>query len=95
MKHIWWLRAVVLSGAFVMVLCIGWVIVDYIELVKSYWEFQRVVHSSSSSMRDLFIAESLHNLLRLNCFAEGVGAVGGLIVLAIGIHGLSIIEERR
>jgi hypothetical protein len=53
--------------------------------VKSY---DQVAKSPSSTMRDVFIAQSAENRHRINCFAEGVGVLLGSGIFAIGMHGI-------
>lgn len=61
---------------------------DWATLNASYARFEKLV-MSAAPMRSLFIAESVQNAFRVNCFADGVGVLLGGILFAIGVHGLS------
>lgn len=61
---------------------------EWVALEASYKYYERVVKSPSSTVRDLFMAEAAQNRHRINCFAEGVEALLGGAIVAIGIHGM-------
>jgi hypothetical protein len=43
----------------------------------------------------LFIAQSLQQSFRMNCFADGVGVLLGALLTAIGLHGLCTLPTKR
>ncbi|MCY7282016.1 MAG: hypothetical protein LH679_00965, partial [Cyanobacteria bacterium CAN_BIN43] len=61
---------------------------DWAMLTVSHQNYQKLAASPASTLRDLAIAEAAENRHRINCFAEGVGALLGGIILSIGIHGI-------
>jgi hypothetical protein len=67
---------------------------DWAALNASANEYRRLASSPNSTMRDLAIAEAAENRHRLNCFAEGMGVLGGWTILAIGIHALCTLPKR-
>jgi hypothetical protein len=52
---------------------------DWAMLTVSHQNYQKLAASPTSSLRDLAIAEAAENRHRINCFAEGVGALLGAL----------------
>lgn len=67
-----------------------WVVLD-----KSHQNYQRLAQVTTSSVRDLDLAQAAENRHRLNCFAEGIGVLLGGVVVAIGIHGICTLPQER
>lgn len=67
---------------------------DWAALQNAYADFAHVA-ATSSDMSLLFVAEAKQNIHRINLFADGVWALLGAIVAAIGIHGLCVNSERQ
>lgn len=67
---------------------------EWAALDASHRQFSQLARQPSSTLSQLFVAQSAENRHRLNCFAEGVGVVGGGIMVAIGIHGLCLWPRR-
>jgi len=80
-------------GLVIAGVCTFYTLQDWALLAKAYAEFERVA-SSTADLRAVFVAESRQNLYRLNCFADGVGVLGGLIIAAIGITGSTVVASR-
>jgi len=84
------ITAVGLLTAFV---CVGYVLADWASLIAAYAQFQRL-SSSGVDLRALFVADAVQNVHRLNCFAEGLGVLIGLLIAALGLHGLCLLAPR-
>ncbi|NES23105.1 MAG: hypothetical protein F6K41_30350 [Symploca sp. SIO3E6] len=61
---------------------------EWIALEAAYQSYQELAQSTSSTIRDLSIAQAAEQRHRVNCFAEGVGVLLGSVIAAIGIHGI-------
>ena len=82
------LLVVIAIGMVVTAVC-GWYLLrDWAALNATWTQFERLA-AGGADLRTLFVAESRQNIFRVNCFAEGVGVLLGLIIAAIGVHGLS------
>ena len=84
----------VLPGAFCFAFCMYFALKDWAALQNAYANFAHVA-ATSSDMSLLFVAEAKQNIHRINLFADGVWALLGAIVAAIGIHGLCVNSERQ
>ncbi len=67
---------------------------DWAMLTVSHQNYQKLAASPVSTLRDLAIAEAAENRHRINCFAEGVGALLGGIILSVGIHGICTVSTQ-
>jgi len=79
--------------------CLGWnqhllFISRLSDLTVSHQNYQKLAGSPVSTLRDLAIAEAAENRHRINCFAEGVGALLGGIILSVGIHGICTVSTQ-
>jgi hypothetical protein len=63
-------------------------LIDWAALDAAHINYAKLAKSPISTLKDLTIAEAAENRHRINCFAEGVGALLGWGIVAIGIHGL-------
>lgn len=60
---------------------------DWGALNRSWARWEKLAYSRGDAHL-LSIAEVQQNAFRINCFADGVGVLLGMILLAIGLHGL-------
>ena len=60
---------------------------DWGSLNRSWARWETLAYSRGDTHL-LSVAEVQQNAFRINCFADGVGVLLGLILLAIGLHGL-------
>lgn len=79
---------VVLPGAAVSGSSTYFLFPDWAMLTASYQNYQKLAASPASTLRDLAIAEAAENRHRINCFAEGIGALLGGMIFSVGIHGI-------
>jgi hypothetical protein len=84
------LLLVVVPGAIVTLICVYYLGPEWQALEQSYQDFQAIANAGSSSTA-LYIARAAEDRHRINCFAEGVGALLGLVIVAIGIHGICLL----
>ncbi|HEY9736434.1 MAG TPA: hypothetical protein V6D06_09130 [Trichocoleus sp.] len=63
---------------------------DWDSLQQAYQRFELTIQTSDD-LTQIFIAESLQSIHRINLFADGVWTLLSAILGAIGLHGL----ERR
>lgn len=82
------LLLVVLPGAALSGISTYFLFPDWAMLTASHQNYQKLAASPTSTVRDLAIAEAAENRHRINCFAEGVGALLGGIIFSTGIHGI-------
>lgn len=79
----------IVPGVFCFLFCMYYALQDWDALQKAYQHFDQVA-STSTNMSDLFIAATGQNIHRINLFADGVWALLGGIVAAIGLHGICV-----
>jgi hypothetical protein len=82
------LGAVAVSGYFLLR--------DWAALAAAFTALESAV--KYGTLEQITRAQALDSVYRINCFADGVGVMLGLVVLAIGIHGLCLLPrapERR
>lgn len=89
---LWWL--VIIPGVITIAICTYYLFPEWITLTASYQEYQKLAQSATVTDTQLIIAKAAEDRHRINCFAEGVGILGGLIVTAIGIHGLCTLPKQ-
>lgn len=63
-------------------------------LTDSHARYQKLAQSGAP-LRELSIAQAAETRHRINCFAEGVGALLGLVIVSIGVHGFCILPPRQ
>jgi len=86
------LGGVVLLGL-VAVLVSGYYLrLDWAALRAADARFEQLARQNAA-LNALFIAQTRENIHRINCFAEGVGALLGGILAAIGLHGLCLLPR--
>ena len=86
---------VVLPGAVLTGISTYYLFPEWGVLDNSYRNYQKLAQTSTSSVRDLSVAEAAENRHRLNCFAEGVGVLLGGVIVAIGVHGICTLPQQR
>jgi hypothetical protein len=60
---------------------------DWAALTAAFARLEAVARSGGDTQA-LLVAQGYDHLYRLNCFADGVGVLLGLLIAAVGIHGL-------
>lgn len=85
---------VVLPGLAAVIVCGYYLFSDWTALNAAFARFERVA-ASGADLRSLFVAQSLQQSFRINCFADGVGVLLGAILGAIGLHGLCTLPSAR
>jgi hypothetical protein len=83
------LSAVTVAGLLAVLVSVYFLFGDWAALRAAYRRFEQLT-MSAADLRSLFITESQQNIYRINCFAEGIGALLGAILAAIGLHGLCL-----
>jgi hypothetical protein len=86
------LSAITLFGLLVAAVSGYFLLQDWAALQRSFAQFEQLA-AQGADLRALFVAEARQNLHRLNCFAEGVGVLLGMILAAIGLHGLCLLPR--
>ncbi len=77
----------VLPGLCAVMVCGYYLFQDWSALITAFARFERLVQEGADTRR-LMVAQSLDQVYRINCFADGVGVMLGAVILAIGMHGL-------
>lgn len=83
---------VTLFGLLTTIVCGGYVLADWTRLSAAYAQFEHL-SSTGADLRALFVADAVQNVHRLNCFAEGLGVLIGLLITALGLHGLCLLPR--
>jgi hypothetical protein len=78
---------IVLPGVATVCVCGYFLFSDWAALSAAFTRFERVA-AGNGDLRSVFIAQSLQQTYRINCFADGLGVLLGAILAAIGVHGL-------
>lgn len=78
---------IVLPGLAAVGVCGYFLFSDWTALSAAFSRFERVA-AGNGDLRSVFIAQSLQQAYRINCFADGVGVLLGAILAAVGVHGL-------
>lgn len=61
---------------------------DWAALDRSFQNFSKLSQTQQPTVPQLLIAKAAEDRHRVNCFAEGVGVLGGWGIAAIGLHAL-------
>ncbi len=61
---------------------------DWAALDRSFQQFVKVSQTAQPTVPQLLIAKAAEDRHRINCFAEGIGVLGGWGIAAIGLHAL-------
>lgn len=86
------LKVIVVAGALIVLVSGFFLLRDWAALIGAYAHFETLARQQAD-LRQLFLSESLQNVYRINCFAEGVGVLSGAILTAIGWHGLCLVHS--
>lgn len=86
---------VILPGAMFTGISTYYLFPEWVVLDKSYQNYQKLAQVSTSSVRDLNVAQAAETRHRLNCFAEGMGVLLGGVVMAIDVHGICTLPQQR
>ncbi|MDJ0736242.1 MAG: hypothetical protein QNJ47_19625 [Nostocaceae cyanobacterium] len=68
---------------------------EWAALDAAYQNYQRVAKSPSVNVSELLVAQAAENRHRINCFAEGVGVLLGVAIVAIGVHGICTLPNSK
>ena len=63
--------------------------------LNAAWGRWEVAIASNADQRALLIAATQQAAYRTNCFAEGIGVLLGVLIAALGVHGLCARDRRR
>lgn len=77
-------------GTSITGICGYWLIHEWHWLNTSYDLYNRTTLDTRSTVRDLMVADSLQVAHRVNCLGEALGALIGMVLSAIGVHGLAV-----
>lgn len=88
------LLLVVAPGMATTIISLSYMFPEWKALDASYQNYTQVANSNSK-VQDLLIAQAAENRHRINCFAEGIGAILGLVIFAIGIHGICSLKSNN
>lgn len=95
MRRLSLLLLVILPGLTVTSVSLYYLFPEWIALEASHQNFQQVADNPTSTLTEVYIAQAAENRHRINCFAEGVGVLFGLSILAIGVHGMCLIPQEK
>ncbi|ERT06904.1 hypothetical protein M595_3185 [Lyngbya aestuarii BL J] len=95
MRQLSLLLLVILPGLTVTSVSLYYLFPEWIALEVSHQNFQRVAENPASTLTEVYIAQAAENRHRINCFAEGVGVLFGLSILAMGVHGICLIPKEK
>jgi hypothetical protein len=79
------------TGGFLF--CMHYALIDWTALQRDYANFAHLA-VTSKDMSALFVAESQQNIHRINIFADVVWALMGVLLAAIGLHGLCLMPPQ-
>ena len=65
---------------------------DWSALTTAFARLEQVV-SSGGDARAVLVAQGFDRIYRLNCFADGIGVLFGMLIAAVGIHGLCLLRD--
>jgi hypothetical protein len=82
------LLLVVVPGIMTAMISLFYLFPEWQALDRSYQNYVRIVKSPNSKVQDILIAEAAENRHRINCFAEGIGVLLGIVIISIGVHGI-------
>lgn len=84
----------VLPGLAVTAVSAHYLLQDWRALSAAFRHFESAVRSGAP-LRDLFIAAEMDRIYRTNCFADGIGALLGLLLGGLGMHGLCTLRGKE
>jgi hypothetical protein len=83
---------VVLPGLAAIFVCGYYLFSDWAALNAAFARFERMA-TTGADLRALTVAQTMDQVFRINCFADGVGVMLGAILAAIGVHGLCVMPR--
>jgi hypothetical protein len=89
------LLLVVLPGIATTTISLYYMFPEWKALDASFQKYTQVAKSPNSKVQDLSIAQAAENRHRINCFAEGIGAILGLVIVSIGVHGICNLDLNK
>jgi hypothetical protein len=81
---------VVTPGVAAIFVCGYYLFLDWAALNVAFARFERL-SAEGADLRALTVAQTMDQVFRINCFADGVGVMLGAILAAIGVHGLCLL----
>lgn len=88
-----------LLTVFLIIPGVAWALVCGYYALKDWSELRAAYHTyhalagTNADLRALFAAYSAQDIHRINLFADGVWALLGLVLAAIGLHGLCTMRQ--
>ena len=67
---------------------------EWTALDRAYRNYEQLSRTGAGT-RELSVAQSAEVRHRINCFAEGIGVLLGGVIVAVGVHGLCMLPDRR
>ena len=85
---------VVLPGTSASAISAYYLLPEWAALDAAYQHYRKVIEAPSSTVKEVLIAETAQDIHRINCFAEGVGALLGGVILSIGLLGMCTLPKQ-
>ncbi|MBD1810074.1 hypothetical protein H6F98_32195 [Microcoleus sp. FACHB-SPT15] len=95
LRQIILLLFVVLPGLGASALSGYYLLPEWAALDAAYQRYRQVIESPSSTQKDVLITQTVQDIHRINCFAEGVGVLLGAVIFSIGIHGMCTLPQKK
>ncbi|HEY9894644.1 MAG TPA: hypothetical protein V6D34_04405 [Candidatus Sericytochromatia bacterium] len=86
---------VVLLGAMFTAVSTDYLFPEWVVLGTSYQNDQTLAQRTTTSVRDVNVAQAAENRHQLNCFAEGVGVLLGGVITSIDLHGICTLPRQQ
>jgi len=84
----------VIPGLVVAAVSAGFALQDWGQLVEAYAQF-RAVAASEAPLRELYAANAVQEMHRVNLFADVVWALQGAVLFGLGVCGLCLLPMAR
>ena len=88
------LASLVLPGLAVSTVSGFFLLRDWSALVTAFNRLEQVVRAGGDT-RAVLAAQGYDQVYRLNCLADSVGVLAGMLIAAIGIHGLCLLADQK
>jgi hypothetical protein len=89
------LLLVVVPGIMTVMISLYYLFPEWQALDRSYQNYARIAKFPDGKVQDILIAEAAENRHRINCFAEGIGALLGIVIISVGVHGICSLNRIR
>ena len=86
---------VVLLGAMFTAVSTDYLFSEWVVLGTSYQNDQTLAQRTTTSVRDVNVAQAAEKRHQLNCFAEGVGVLLGGVITSIDLHGICTLPRQQ